>query len=288
MKKLMIVAALVMALAIPASAGHYGDFYLIPAAGHLPGANDTFFQTDLFIQNFNDTETLILDIVVIDAATGELNALNEDPILVPARGSAKLVDLLDDYMGQESTLGALLVGGSHAFAVTSRTYNTGGGEGTYGQTVPGVRDFVDNSSGMTPDMASAYLPGIVNNDEFRTNLGMVVGANDFVNEPLTVSVRLLDENGSQYESTEYTFAPGQFAQMQVAIDSIDDMMVDVASAVVTVTGGNGTIVPYLSVVDNQTGDANFILGNFPDSTPFAKSANVSVFEDAFRRIVNGR
>lgn len=283
MKNVLIATALIVALAIPASAAHYGDFYVIPAAGHTAGANDTFFQTDLFVQNFNETMILKLDIVFLDSETGEFIPLTEDVITVPARGSARLRDLVKPIADEDGTVGALLVGGNHPFAVTSRTYNTGGGEGTYGQTIPGVRDFFENSSGMTADMASTYLPGIINNADFRTNLGLVVGANSVQGEALTVQVRLLDRNGAQYGSAEYTFAPGEFDQMQVPISSIDNRQVNVAGAVVTVTSGNGTIIPYLSVVDNRTGDANFILGSFPPSDPFAKTGfGLSLFEEAFR------
>lgn len=288
MKRLMVVAALVIALAIPAAADHYGDFYVIPVAGHLPGANGTFFQTDLVVQNFNDSTTLMLNIVVLDAETGELTPLTQTPVTVPAKGSAILEDLLDGFMDKESVRGALLVGGNHPFAISSRTYNTGDAGGTYGQTIPGVRDFIENSSGMTPDMATAYLPGIINNDDFRTNIGFLVGANNVVAEDLVVQVRLFDRNGAQYGSAEYTFPAGEFAQRQVNITSIDPRVVNIASANVTVTQGNGTIIPYLSVVDNVSGDGNFILGNFPGSSPFAKTGLMSSFEEAFYRVMSGR
>lgn len=283
-RKLLCVTTLSLLVTLSTSADHYDDFYVIPAAGHLPGAFGTFFQTDLYIQNFNETATLELEIVLLDSETGDLIALTESPLSIPPGGNERLIDLLDPAAGAEDRiLGALLVGGNHPFAISSRTYNTGGSDGTFGQTIPGVRDFLENVAGMTPDMATAYLPGIVNNDDFRTNLGMVVGSNDTVDEDLEILVRLFDRNGTEYASTSYRFDPGELVQFQVPLSSIDPRRVSIAGASVAIVSGNGSVIPYVSVVDNRSGDANFILGNLPPSTPFAKTGfEESVFERAFR------
>ena len=291
MKKLTTLMILVVAAAFPAAAGHYGDFYVIPAAAHTPGNSGTFFRTDLAIYNFQPT-TLIVDLALVESSLdGNDNVfpIGDSAHVIAPDSSLLLSDLLEDYREMDSATGAILVSGNQAFAVTSRTYNTEGGDGTFGQTVPGVRDFIDNAAGFTPDMATAYLPGLIVNDDFRTNIGFVVGSNGPDNQALTIKVTLYGENGGVIGSKDYVYPPGAIAHRQFSTKDISPAGFEIGGADVTVTSGNGTVIPYAAVVDNRTGDGNFVLGNFPPSTPtMGKLSGTSIFERIFDSVISNR
>jgi hypothetical protein len=80
-----------------------------------------------------------------------------------------------------------------------------------------------------------------------------------------------------------TIPPGNFEHVQFSVASISTNQFDVGSAELAITQGNGSVVPYASVVDNRTSDASFVLGQFPASTqllsnPFMSSLMRQLFD----------
>ncbi|MDX1582143.1 MAG: hypothetical protein R3338_00925, partial [Thermoanaerobaculia bacterium] len=129
-----------MTLALPVAAGHYSDFYVIPVAGHVPGANDTFFRSDVAIQNFQDTP-ITVEMVLVESGLGISNNVFPvgDPVTVPASGSILLEDVLNGYRGMDQVIGSIMIGADQPFAVVSRAFTNDEEGGTYGQSIPGVR-----------------------------------------------------------------------------------------------------------------------------------------------------
>lgn len=284
-KRFLTVAAIALFL-LPtlATAAHYSDFYVIPVAAKTPGVNGTNWMSDIAIQNFQ-VASLNVELVFIesgDQAQDNIYPLG-DTVTIQGGGSVLLTDVLKDYRGRTSAIGAILIGSTdgRAFAVTSRAYSMSPSGDTVGQTVVPVRDFLENSLGTTNNaMATAYIPGLIHNSRFRTNLGFVAGT---TSTGLTIEYTLKRDNGTAVGRREFFVGPGEFKHLQFSVASITTTQFDIAGAEVRILSGSGAVIPYASVIDNVTADAVFVLGTFPPNTPMAKTSGTSAFREIFDR-----
>lgn len=285
---LFIACAMLLAGAARAQSV-YSDTYVIPIAGHATGAFGSVYMTDVSITNFN-SDPLTVQIIVVEQ--GENTSDNVFPlvtnsvngsVVVPARSTVVLRDVLNGYRGNANTAAALILGGDKPFAVTSRLYN--GKNGGVGDTVPAVSNFFENSIGRSNNTAVAYIPGIINNASFRTNIGFLAATGSASTGPLVVEVRIRDASGNSLGTRVVTTQPGQFTQTQFPVGSITSTPFDIGSAEIRILGGSGAVVPYAAVNDNATGSSAFILGQFPPSTAItSRSFGASLFRDLFFRV----
>jgi hypothetical protein len=170
-------------------------------------------------------------------------------VTVPAGGNVILPDVLKN---QTQTSGALLVGGNQAFALTSRTYDLTPA-GTMGQTVPPATDVASDGNSAT---STLYIPGLISNAGFRTNLGLVMSATT----PMTVVVSINGAGGQTLGTRTFNVAAGMTTHVQFGTPSVAAAPFDAAGAVVQISAGTGTVIAYASIVDNATGDASFVSG----------------------------
>jgi hypothetical protein len=265
------ILLLTFLISTAAYADHYGDTYVIPVVGHVRGANGVTWMSDVAIRNFSATP-MTVELILIESGgnlsdnivplvTDELDG----SVTIPANRTVMLEDILGGYEVPNIT-GALLLGSDRPFAVTSRAYND---QLPLGQTVPASRNFFENSLGTIDNTTAVYIPGIISNGDTRTNIGFVAGSAGSLSTPMLVEVTIRDANGG-VAGTHTVFIPqGNFAQYQFNIDSFVDEDIDTGTAEFRITQGEGTVVPYASLIDNQTGEAAYIMGEFPDSTPQA-------------------
>lgn len=263
-----------------AHADHYADTYVIPIAGHTPGANGTTWMSDLAIRNIS-TQPLTVEMVFIE--TGDQTFDNVQPLMgdntdgsvtLNANETLLLEDVLEGYRGRTSTIGAIILGGNRPFAVTSRAYNN---QSPVGETVPPTRDFLENSLEQADNAGFAYIPGVAQNADWRTNFGFVAGAGGSASVNMHVEVTVRSAAGGVLGTRTFVITPGSFAHQQVNLRSIASGNFDVGSIDVRVASGEGSVVPYASLIDNRTGEAAYIMGTLPDTTPSALRFTPSVF-----------
>lgn len=284
MRRILSLAALAVTLLAPAAmANHLADFYVIPVASHTPGLGNTMWMSDIAIRNVSATSDLTAQFVFIESGEANSSDINNTDnifplasdtipggsVTVPPNGTVLLKDVLKNYRNMPASVGAILVGGDRPFAVTSRSYVTREDGGTVGQTVPPVRDFLENVLGGTTNNAMlAYLPGLINNLNYRTNIGFVAGNSGSSGGNLVVLVTLRDSSGAMIGSPRPFFLrPGTFTHIQFPSSVVANKAYDLASAEIQIAQGNGVVVPYASVVDNKSADATFITAMFPNNTP---------------------
>lgn len=298
MRKTTLLFALLGALLLPVAAfaqSVYSDTYVIPVAGHTPGANGTIWQSDLAITNFSSSE---LTVQLIFVESGEGNFDNIFPLTTDANATGFVTvapnssmwfrDILAGYRGRQSSLGALILGGDKPFAVTSRAYNSGKGGNAVGETIPPVQDFFENSTGRSDNTAVAYLPGLMNNAAARTNIGFLAGTGSAEGETLGVSITIKDANGETLGTKIVRVAAGNFTHTQFSVASITTTPFDAGSAEIRITQGSGTVVPYASVIDNATTATAYISAQFPPSTPFTNATSMrgGIFRQLIERITS--
>ena len=221
--------------AMPASAT---GSLTIPVVGRAPGANGTFWRSDVSV--FNPTaESLFLTIHYGD---------DTDVIALGARDTVVLGDVLSEF-GLTSGQGALKMtwnSGVTGPIVTSRTYTSVETGGTFGQSIDPVMTFANES----------FVPGLRSDSSYRSNIGFVNGGTTA--ESFTVT--LLSPSGAQIGSTSYMLAPG--GQAQTAMRSLfPNVSQSAGNFTLVVRGdGNAKLFAYGSMVDNTSGDPVFFAG----------------------------
>lgn len=287
----IVVASIALMASVTAHANHYSDLYVIPVVGHARGANGAVFMTDVSIQNFQSTP-LTVQLIFIESGEGRLD--NVSPLItdsingsvtVPANGSVMLRDILSGYRGMSSVLGSLVVGSDRPFAVTSRAYTMSSDGGTIGQTVPASANFLNVTEGATDlSTAVAYVPGLIQNDRYRSNLGVVIANATGFNSTLNVTVTLRNAAGATIGTRQIVIGPGAITHVQFSARELSQQNFDIGSAEFRITQGSGSVVAYASVIDNRTTDAVFIAGNFPDNSSSAFSKG-TFFSSPFHQLL---
>jgi PKD repeat protein len=208
---------------------------VLPAVGRAPGANGTFWRSDVTLFNPNsDAMTITL----------RYNGTNRT-LSLGARDTEVLDDILSSY-GLTAGSGALSVSwtASTGPVVTSRTYTSVETGGTFGQSIDPIAELT----------GTAYVPGLRNDSAFRSNLGFVNGGN----ESETFTVIALSPFGSELARTTITLAAREQRQ-----DSVSSLFpnVNASSFTLSVEGdANAQLFVYGSMVDNKSGDPVFFAG----------------------------
>lgn len=273
-----------------AQANHLADTYVIPVAGHTVGAFGTVWMSDIAIRNIS-TSPLTVQLIFVE--TGDQNFDNIQPLVgdnvagsidLVANETVMLTDVLEGYRGRTNSLGAIVLGGNRPFSVTSRAYSN---QSPVGETIPPTRDFLENSTEQADNVGFAYMPGISQNAQWRTNIGFVAGAAGTANQFMTVEVTVRGAAGGVLGTRSYIIPPGAFAHHQFNIRSIVPSDFAVGSVEVRATLGEGAVVPYASLIDNASGEAAFIQGISPETTPSNGFRFVpNVFQSLFKNRVN--
>lgn len=283
MRRPLLLLLLLALASVSAYADHYADTYVIPVAGHVQGANGTVWMSDLAIRNFSNAPLTVSFVVIesgldVDDNVYPLDGDNADgEITVAPNATVELRDVLAGHRGMDNTIGALIVGANAPFAITSRAYSN---RSMLGQTVTPARDFLDNSFGQADNAGSAYIPGIMSNAAARTNIGFVAGSGGSTAQ-MVVAVTVRNGAGAIVGTRNFVVPAGRFQHMQVPVRSIANESFDIGSVDFRISQGEGVLVPYASIIDNATGDAAYIMGVTPDTTP----TTLRTFPSLFRMLL---
>jgi len=223
-------------LYIQAHAAETGGALTIPVAGRAPGANGTFWRSDITLYNpSSNSVTLTLRYA---GATKSVS--------LGANDTTVLSDVLSQF-GLPSGSGAVQVTWTSATGpvVTSRTYTTVTTGGTYGQSIDPIAELARR----------VFVPGLRNDGSYRSNIGFVNGGN----ETEVFAVILLSPFGNELARTNVTLAAGQ--QMQTSVTALFPNASLGAGFTLQAEGdSNARLFAYGSMVDNESGDPVFFAG----------------------------
>lgn len=217
-----------------------GSSLLLPAVGRAPGANGTFWRSDVAIHN-PQGQTLSVTARYIAAGT-DGNAGATTGVTVAPNSTVTLADVLSS-LGLTSGSGALELtwNGAAGPVVTSRTYTSTEGGGTYGQSIDPVAKFG----------STVYVPGLRYDGAFRSNVGLVNGSTSAAG----VTVSLLNTSGSVVASAFVQLAPKSQNQY-----SLTNLFQSAPMGTYTLRAEGSSVFAYGSVIDNTSGDPVFFAG----------------------------
>ena len=236
---------------VPVTLGEgMNESYFIPAAALAAGAEGSFFQTDVDVNNAGATSATFA-FQWLPRGTNNSDPATSDEYMLAAGASIRFENVLEDVFGAEPNVaGALAVKSASAdLKLASRTYDVSqaGTLGTFGQALPGV-----HSSNLIMQNETKRIIFMSENEGLRANLGCVNGVND----NLPIKITLFDDAGTELETQTMSLAPWSNNQINKIFGDYapTNGYVDVTS----IKAGAGYYC-YGSVLDNGSNDPTSIL-----------------------------
>jgi hypothetical protein len=226
----------------------------IPAIGHVDGANNSKFRSDLFLFNpATSTRQVTLQIKMWDT-----NEAPQTLTLTMLPNEARVIrDVLATAFGR-SGIARLRYQSSSVDAVgvrvTSRTYTIDDNGGTYGFLMPPLNNFQAASSGDTLEIF-----GALGDKRFRTNVGLVELASGFVaSQPsVAVKIEIINEKGVSVDSFTVNVPSAGGMQLNDIFHARGLGDGPVAS-IIRISPAGGQIGAYATMIDNGTNDPTYL------------------------------
>jgi len=244
-------------IAATATSATLDNISLIAAVAKASGAEDSFFLTDVDLNNISSETDVEYLFRWLPRGENNSEPTESDVFTLGAGESIRIEDVLGSIFGIEpNAVGALAIAASTPDLIAmSRTYNipTTKAAGTFGQALPAVA--VDD---LIMSGTSQRIIFMSENDDFRANLGCVNGTDS----TLEVLIDLYDAAGTSLETKTMTLRSWSNKQLNRILSSYEPVngYVDVRSE----TEG-GKFYCYGSVLDNVTSDPTTILPQTPSS-----------------------
>ena len=235
---------------------------VIPVAGVVRGANDTFFRTDVSISNIGTTD-----------ATGTFEYIQRDgvtfskPVSLKAGASVEYFDVVGSLFGAASgSLGYLIyTPDTGSVAATSRTYATVGNRpGTYGTGVPALPRGSSMRLGQSRQINGLEVSSVATVQSqkpasFRSNVGLVETGGATAKVRVTASY---GDNRSLVYGPIATFDIDLPARGFVLLSDLSNRLPATArgedllgvSLRFQVVSGDGAVIPFVTSIDNGSGD----------------------------------
>jgi len=248
---------------------------IIPSTGHLDGINSRW-ASDVRVLNTSsqqvryqltftpDDTTKGVKQTIVETAPGATTALDDivktwygvGSLGESSNGALEIRPLDNAAKGAPSSND---VNVSFTTVASSRTFNAASNSaaGTLGEFIPAIpfSNFVGRALDSSHAATILGLQQIAQSDSMRTNLGVMEASG----KPVSVLVSVFDGVGKKLLDVPLSLAGGQHAQLNSFLAqnkiSLPDGRIEVQ-----VTGGEGKITTYASVIDNKSGAPILISG----------------------------
>lgn len=210
---------------------------IVPVVGRSPGANGTFWRSDVTI--FNPGSGWLSLTLRYGGKRKSLFLTANETVVIP--------DIVE-AMGFESGTGTLVASwdDSTGAIITTRNYTPAPGGGTFGQSIDPAAAFTTET----------YVTGLRSDSSFRTNLGFVNGGT----APISVQLTLIGASGAQLSTASLSLNPDQLVQSSVAALFPGINAATLGSFTLHAQANTAGLFAYGSVIDNSSGDPVFFGG----------------------------
>lgn len=224
---------------------------VFPIVGSVPGANNTFYRTDLSLLNLSGAPAQVV-LEYYAAGAGGMTAPTSTATLSLESGEQNSLNggALQQLLGAADGTGALRVLSTRPIAAIARIYNDQRpvDGGTLSQFVPGLTSEYDRTVGSLPMLANQQSA-----NGYRTNVGWFNAGETTA----SVTFRLHRSDGTVLETAAVRVIPPG-SQQQVPLNQLFPSIEPMDTLYVTFTSVGAPVYVYASVVDNRNGDAIFI------------------------------
>jgi hypothetical protein len=239
---ILFLASLLVVATAPAETERW-----IPAAASNAGAAGSYWSTDLYIRSRVLDSPIAVQIAFLSEGTHDTEP-SEVSITIPPQSTVLINDVVGTLFEGDRP-GALRLRCDYPFDAQSRTFDTGIGSGSVGQTIPGTPS-TNFNTGWT-GIGAANRPG---EDGVRTNIGLF----NTSNRTTIAAISIVNEStGEEIGASPIPVVVGPYGWFQTNLFKLAGQPeVDVENATVSVRTSRN-IQGYLSRVDNRTNDSSF-------------------------------
>jgi len=239
-----------VATGLVADIGALDNFYFVPAAARADGVGDSFFVTDIDVNN-GGGETATYKVLWLPRGEDNAEPAMSDEVTIEPGETTRWKDVLGTVFGVPDgtdALGAVaFISDSEDLLFFSRTFNVSDA-GTFGQAIPGIP-----ADELIPADTMKRILFFTETDDFRSNIGILNGTG----EPMTIQWRRYTADGTMVEESMAdlpAWGNVQLNQVFGAEAPVEGGYIDVW----TETEG-AAFAAYGSVLDNTTSDPTTVL-----------------------------
>ena len=227
-----------------------GNDSVLPVAGRVAGANNTFYRTDLTMVNVSGANTQVV-LEWYASGSGALTSPTSRATFMLDAGEQLTLEgnELQTALGIGDGIGAIRIVSARPITAGARVYNDRRpeNEGTLSQFVPALGSAFNRSSGAIPGLSNQ-----TGATSYRTNIGWF----NATNATSTVTFRAHGADGTVLQTVTREIPAG--SQQQLPLGLLFPSVAPSDSLYVTFTTAGTPIYVYASVVDNDNGDGIFI------------------------------
>lgn len=223
----------------------------VPQVAHAAGVGSAFWVSDLTLAN-PTSFTISATLYFTPRGADGLTAYREATVEVPARASRTFTDVVATVFGTTGAGSIEVV--SPSLVVSSRTFTTRSGGGTYGQGYPAAR--FNRESQINSSVLKSLVGGGVVKGAFRTNLTLC----EVLGEQVSVHIELYDRSGTKLGERNETVPPYGNIQINDVVAKLSGAATLAEGTVrVSATSGAGWVAGFLSIIDNTSDDPTTVV-----------------------------
>jgi len=229
---------------------------ILPAVGHVDGANGAQYRTDLFLFN-NSADSKVVN---LQATLWNGTPLATQTYTLKAHEVRVIPDALFTLFGRTGVARMRVwssgAANDPAVRATARIYTTDANGGTYGFLMPPLNSFQSGSAGDTLEILGTSLQA-----RFRTNVGLVdVTRCDACGVKSRARIDTIDDGGAVIDSFEADVPAAGGMQMNDLLHGrgLPDTN---APVLIRITVLKGMLGAYAAIVDNGTNDPAYFAAN---------------------------
>lgn len=243
-----VFVAFLLALAVPAGAQFVAPGGSVPVVASLPGANDTFWRSDVNVLNLNSSATSVVLVLFPEIKkNGPVFDIQEsDPIDIDGNAQVTLLSVVTSVFGIRNKKGALyaysLDGAPIVLSSRTHTPNPTAPGGSYGLNVTGI---------LVAD--TAWIAGVEDDGFYRTSVGIFVPAGASEGQEVAFTVTIFDAGGSQVASGSLVFDQPGMQQKDLEYFGLQGPLLD-GWIEIRCHDSLSLWYAYATVTDNASGD----------------------------------
>jgi streptogramin lyase len=233
----------------------------VPAGASKAGLNGTFFHTDLWLMNRSFTSPVVATLTY-RCATGLACGNAVQAVTLPARQSAMLTDVIGRTFSAPSTSGAIEVSWpttSGPVSVSSQVSSPLPPAPAFGTLVPALP--------LAAAKMHAVFIGVESGGSLASGSRSNVGAYNPQPVPVDVTFALYKGDGTTLGTYSRTYGPNEAYQLYPNVFDLLGVGSTAATDAYLVVSATAPVFPYVTVIDNVSGDSSFLCASDDETAP---------------------
>jgi streptogramin lyase len=233
----------------------------VPAAASSAGANGTFFHTDLWLMNRSFTSTAVATLTY-RCATGLACGNAVQPVTLRARQSVMLTDVIGRTFDAPNTFGAIEV----SWPTTSGPVSASSQVSSPLPPAPAFGTLVPALPLSAAKMHSVFI-GVASGGSLTSGSRSNAGVYNPQPVPVDVTFVLHKGDGTTLGTYSRTYQPNEAYQLFPNVFDLLGVGSTAAKDAYLVVTATAPVFPYVTVIDNVSGDSSFLSASDDETAP---------------------